>query len=331
MTRRLPVLLSLAAVLACHVASVEAAEPVMKGLGQRPIAGVDLGAMSQAAPLSAFASTGGSLSPWAGYMLNSFIGGLAELHFDGAPVKNRPGKLDALTMWVLGASVGPRVALNFGGVEFYGTWQAGGWTGVSGHSPVDHTSFGWATGGGMNLLLSRTIQLGGFARYNYLYQAAHGFDNVTYIESGLAFTYNFLPEPVAPAPPAPAPVAQAAPPPAPPAKKKIVLRGVNFDFNKADIRPDARPVLDEAIRILKEEGDISIVCAGYTDSIGSDAYNLKLSQRRAEAVRDYLVKGGIAPDRIKVEGFGKADPVASNATADGRAQNRRVELRVVGQ
>ncbi len=89
--------------------------------------------------------------------------------------------------------------------------------------------------------------------------------------------------------------------------------------------------MDEAINILKQEGDVAIVCAGFTDSIGSDQYNLKLSMRRAEAVRDYLVAGGIAASRIKAEGFGEADPVASNATADGRAQNRRVELRVVGQ
>jgi outer membrane protein OmpA-like peptidoglycan-associated protein len=129
-------------------------------------------------------------------------------------------------------------------------------------------------------------------------------------------------------------VAQAPPPPPPPApppvKKKIVLRGVHFDFNKWNIRPPDRAVLDEAIATLKQEGSISVICQGYTDSIGSDAYNLKLSMRRAEAVRDYLVAGGIAADRIKVEGFGKADPVASNDTADGRAQNRRVELRVVG-
>jgi len=327
---RVPVLLSLAAMLVCAAGSAHAAaEPVMKGLGERAIAGVDLGAMSPLAPLDVFADTGGSLSPWAGYMFNSFIGALGELHFVGAPTKNRVGKLDANATWILGASVGPRIAINFGGLEIYGTWQAGGWTGVTSPSPVDHTSFGWATGGGVNLLVSKNIQLGGFARYNFLYQDAHGTDNVRYVESGAAFTYNFLPE-VVPPPPPPPPVAQAAPPP-PPAKKKIVLRGVNFDFDKAVIRPDAMPVLDEAIRILKEEGDISIVAAGFTDSIGSAEYNMKLSLRRAEAVRDYLVKGGIAPSRIKVEGFGKNDPVASNATADGRAQNRRVELRVAGQ
>ena len=114
----------------------------------------------------------------------------------------------------------------------------------------------------------------------------------------------------------------------PPTKEKIVLRAVHFDFNKANIRPDARPILDEAARILKERGDIHVVVAGHTDSVGSDAYNMKLSNRRAEAVKRYLVDHGIAASRITSEGFGKREPVASNATAEGRAQNRRVELHV---
>jgi outer membrane protein OmpA-like peptidoglycan-associated protein len=125
------------------------------------------------------------------------------------------------------------------------------------------------------------------------------------------------------------PFVQAAPPPPPPpAKKKIVLRSVYFDFNKSNIRPDARPVLDEAARTFKEEGGIAVLCAGDTDSVGSDAYNMKLSLRRANSVRDYLVNHGIAPSRIRTEGFGESRPVASNDTADGRAQNRRVELNV---
>ena len=121
-------------------------------------------------------------------------------------------------------------------------------------------------------------------------------------------------------------MAQAAPPP-PVVKKKIVLRNVHFDFNKSTIRPDARPVLDEAVQILKtEEPSAAVVVEGHTDSVGSDSYNMKLSHRRANAVRDYLVRGGIAASRIHTEGFGESRPVASNATADGRAQNRRVEL-----
>lgn len=131
-----------------------------------------------------------------------------------------------------------------------------------------------------------------------------------------------------PPPPPPPPVAQAPPPPPPPAKKKIVLRGVNFDFDKATIRPDAARILDEAVATLKAEPDIEVLIVGHTDSIGSEAYNLRLSQRRAQAVRDYLVKHGISAARLKVKGMGESQPVASNDTAEGRAQNRRVELLV---
>jgi outer membrane protein OmpA-like peptidoglycan-associated protein len=103
---------------------------------------------------------------------------------------------------------------------------------------------------------------------------------------------------------------------------------VHFDFDKSNIRPDARPILDEAVRMLKQRGEVKIVVEGHTDSVGSDGYNMKLSRRRADAVKRYLVEHGIAASRITTEGFGKRQPVASNATAEGRAQNRRVEIHV---
>lgn len=142
---------------------------------------------------------------------------------------------------------------------------------------------------------------------------------------GLAGHYLFDPEPVEEAPPPPAP----PPPPLeePPAiKKRIILRGINFDFDKFDIRPDSRPVLDEAIATLEENPDIRVSIQGHTDSRGTDEYNLKLSERRANAVYRYLVAGGIAPSRLEVVGFGESRPVASNETESGRAENRRVEL-----
>jgi len=133
-----------------------------------------------------------------------------------------------------------------------------------------------------------------------------------------------------------APVAQPAPPPPPPAaappppvSKKIVLRGVNFDFNKANIRPDAAGILREAATILKDNSTVNVSVEGHTDAIGSDQYNQKLSLRRAEAVKQFLVKEGIAASRLQVRGFGKTQPVASNDTEDGRAQNRRVELKII--
>ena len=78
--------------------------------------------------------------------------------------------------------------------------------------------------------------------------------------------------------------------------------------------------------LKKEATTEAVIVAGHTDSVGTDAYNMKLSKRRAESVRNYLASHGIAGDRIRVEAFGESQPVASNDTADGRAQNRRVEL-----
>jgi outer membrane protein OmpA-like peptidoglycan-associated protein len=122
-----------------------------------------------------------------------------------------------------------------------------------------------------------------------------------------------------------APVSVAA---AAAAKKQIVLRGINFDFDKSNIKPEAEPVLDAAVEVLKENPGVNIRVAGYTDSTGPDAYNQGLSERRAKSVRDYLVAHGIEASRLTAVGFGEADPVASNDTKDGRAQNRRVTLDV---
>jgi OOP family OmpA-OmpF porin len=142
---------------------------------------------------------------------------------------------------------------------------------------------------------------------------------------GLAGHYFLDPEPTRPPlPPLPTPTPELPPP----TSHKIVLRGVTFDFNKSDIRPDSRPVLDEAAEVLKEHPNLRISVEGYTDSIGSDAYNEQLSVRRADAVFRYLVNHGVAPERLHVVGYGETRPVASNDTESGRAQNRRVELHV---
>ena len=131
-----------------------------------------------------------------------------------------------------------------------------------------------------------------------------------------------------PPPPPPLP----PPPPPPPVRhEKLVLRGVHFDFNKAKIRPEDMPVLDEAAETLRANPSMRVEVNGYTDAIGSEAYNLRLSKRRAEAVVAYLESKGISADRLIPQGFGKTNFVATNKTAEGRAQNRRVELIPVGQ
>jgi outer membrane protein OmpA-like peptidoglycan-associated protein len=147
---------------------------------------------------------------------------------------------------------------------------------------------------------------------------------------GIVFAMLTPPAAAAPPPPPPPPAPVAAPPPAP-VKKKIVLRGVNFDFDKSNIRPDAVPVLETACETLKSEPTIDVSCDGYTDSVGTEEYNQRLSERRAEAVRDWLVQCGIASSRLTTRGFGESNPVASNETEEGRAQNRRTELVVTNQ
>ena len=102
------------------------------------------------------------------------------------------------------------------------------------------------------------------------------------------------------------------------------LKGVYFDSDKAVIK-DTK-VLDEATAILKANPKLTGEVRGYTDSTASAEYNQKLSEARAKAVRDYFIKQGIAPERIRAKGFGETNPVASNDTVEGRAQNRRVEL-----
>jgi outer membrane protein OmpA-like peptidoglycan-associated protein len=127
-------------------------------------------------------------------------------------------------------------------------------------------------------------------------------------------------------PPPPPPVAQAPPPP-PPAPRKIeTLAGPSFDFDKVHLRPEGVAKVEHAVKVMQESPDMHVVVEGYTDSIGSDAYNLRLSERRAEVVRDLMVQKGISASRITTRGFGKANPVADNKTAAGRAENRRVEI-----
>jgi outer membrane protein OmpA-like peptidoglycan-associated protein len=130
-----------------------------------------------------------------------------------------------------------------------------------------------------------------------------------------------------PAPPPPPRAAAPAPTPAPaPPKEKLVLRGVHFDFNKSAIRKGDAAVLDEAAAALKANPGVTVNVNGYCDAIGSVKYNQKLSERRSESVVKYLVGAGIPASQLVPHGYGKTDFVATNDTAEGRAQNRRVEL-----
>ena len=105
-----------------------------------------------------------------------------------------------------------------------------------------------------------------------------------------------------------------------------MLRGVNFDFNETIVRPGDAAVLNEAIATLKANASVVTNVNGYTDSIGDEVYNKRLSEFRGNAVANYLMNGGINVLQLRVHGYGKTDFVATNKTAEGRAQNRRVEL-----
>jgi outer membrane protein OmpA-like peptidoglycan-associated protein len=132
------------------------------------------------------------------------------------------------------------------------------------------------------------------------------------------------------APPAPPPPAPTPPPVVEEVvAEKIVLRGVNFDFDKSEIRPDAAVILDEVVSILSGAPDTQVRIEGHTCSMGPDAYNQGLSERRAASVLKYLVEHGIATSRLSSAGFGESSPMATNDTREGRALNRRVELQVL--
>ncbi|MBN2537506.1 OmpA family protein, partial [candidate division WOR-3 bacterium] len=112
----------------------------------------------------------------------------------------------------------------------------------------------------------------------------------------------------------------------------ITLRNVYFDFDKATIRPESRPALEKAAQIMKENPGIEVEIQGHTDAIGSSAYNMTLSRRRAQAVVNYLViQFTIARDRFDAIGYGETKPVASNDTEEGRQLNRRVEFVIMRQ
>jgi outer membrane protein len=144
------------------------------------------------------------------------------------------------------------------------------------------------------------------------------------------------------APPPPPPTVAAAPPPPPcqaPAgfkvdencriiEQSVIVRAVDFEFNLSQLTAPAQQTLDEVANALLTQTELKVEIQGHTDSIGSAAYNLNLSQRRAEAVKTYLISKGVSASVLTAKGYGKAKPIASNDTAEGRAQNRRVAFEI---
>jgi len=178
------------------------------------IFGTELGGTGAVGALDTFANNGAVLAPFGGYMVNKYIGVLGNLHVLALPLKNacrseeyplsdgcyKNKPLESDSGWALGLTVGPRLALPLGGIELWGTCGIGGFTGLSGNSPIMHTSFAYSTGGGANIAVTDNISIGGFARYNYLFQDAHGRGRVRYGSGGVVFTYKMPPPQAAPPP-----------------------------------------------------------------------------------------------------------------------------------
>ena len=135
-----------------------------------------------------------------------------------------------------------------------------------------------------------------------------------------------VPRVVPPAPPVPVPV----PVPATVATKVTYAADAFFDFDMSVLKPEGKAKLDDLVSKIKDINLEVIIAVGHTDSVGTDDYNQRLSVRRSEAVKGYLVSKGIENNRVYTEGKGEKQPVADNSTAEGRAKNRRVEIEVVG-
>jgi OOP family OmpA-OmpF porin len=103
---------------------------------------------------------------------------------------------------------------------------------------------------------------------------------------------------------------------------------VLFDFDRSNVKPEAGAILDRLVAFMNENKDKKATLSGHTDSVGTEAYNQRLSERRVNAVREYVVKKGVDGGRISGQGFGESKPIADNRTKEGRSKNRRVEIKV---
>lgn len=302
----------------------------------------------------AHVQAGATVNPYLGYMFHPNIGIQSQFHFafhpsddDERGFASEGINIDESEMTSLfGFGLGPRVAVPVWGVrspsflrgiEIYTTAQGAMFQGMSGR--MENTSAGLSVGGGIDWYLTDQWALSMFGRWNRAWQSPRpitlpdtkivqspgeqGPHDAEWAAVGIGIKYDFR------TPPESQLVCPECVCPQCPVTKKLLLRSVTFDFDRTDIRPDAEPILDEAIRIINEQGGaFNVILEGHTDSIGSLEYNQALSETRAESVRRYLVDHGVAKERIESVGYGETRPVGDNATPEGRARNRRVDPRL---
>ncbi len=268
--------------------------------------------------------------------LSSLVGMLnGYLDLDGF----KPGLLGPIQPF-LTAGVG--FASNDLGKTTYGL--GGLASGTLTQSGSTHTDFAWGVGAGAGYALTRNLTLDLTYKYLDLGEMRSGSSatfagatvtttpikadlHVHTVILGLRFAFAAPPAPPPPAPAAaPAPVAAPAATPAPPAAMAKQNFIVFFDFDKSNLTPEGQKIVDAAAAAYKKGGSAKISLAGYTDLAGTAAYNLKLSQRRAETVRAALVKDGVPDNQIAASWFGKDNPRVPTADGVREPQNRRVEI-----
>jgi outer membrane protein OmpA-like peptidoglycan-associated protein len=233
----------------------------------------------------------------------------------------------------------------------YLAWAALGFflTGCTGMTKNQAALVGAATCGAMGAMGGAAAAHQGINGKHRNEAAGAGIGAVTgaLICGGLAYlmTEDPKPKPVPPPPPPPPPPPEkpkpkpAPPPPPPPPEKPkpkpapkvertIILDDVLFDFDKSNVKPEAASILDRLVAFMNENKDKKVSLSGHTDNVGSEAYNQKLSERRVSSVQDYVVKKGVEGSRVSGQGFGESKPIADNKTREGRAKNRRVEIKV---
>jgi OOP family OmpA-OmpF porin len=292
---------------------------------------------------------GNNIAPSLGLEFNYGNGSYKVKGFDGdsgPSEKLRALSLDMLFKFLPGRIIDPYFIA--GGGELQDTIGGGpnhkAWLAEAGVGAL--TGLGPQTG-------SVRLQLRTEAKYRweFLQHAAYVPNNPNDIVFGVGLQLSFgnptapLPAIIAAAPPPPPPPPPAPPPPPPPApchapagfkvdencqiiEQSLVVRAVDFEYNSTRLTVPAQQTLNDVAAALAAQPALNVEIQGHTDSIGSAAYNLNLSQKRADSVRSYLIDKGVSASALTAKGYGKTQPIASNDTAEGRAQNRRVAFAV---